>query len=170
MRNGEANARTQAGFAYLLLLVTVALIGVAASAAVSIGASIARRDAEQQLLTIGLEYQRALRSYAVASVAAGNSAMGSGPQNLEELLKDQRQLHLRRHLRRLFADPLTGSQAWGLARNPQGAIVGVYSQAEGRPIQRVKFDPALVGFDGADSYADWVFGLPVVRPKPGKSL
>jgi len=168
MRNGDALHVKQAGFAYLFLLLTIALIGLAASAAVSIGASIARRNAEQQLLVIGLEYQQALRSYAIMSGAAGNSSMGRGPQALEQLLKDQRTPQLRRHLRRVFSDPLTGKEEWGLLRDPQGSIVGVYSLAEGRPIKREGFDPALVGFEDATGYRDWVFGLPIVRPETSK--
>lgn len=166
MRNGEVNWRAQAGFAYLLLLVAVALIGLFASAAVSIGASMTRRDAEQQLLVIGLEYQRALRSYATASIEAGGTVAGRGPQTLEQLLKDSRQLHVRRHLRRLYADPLTGKQDWALIRDSEGSVVGIYSRAGGRPIQRGGFDPVLIGFDDASSYVDWVFGLPVVHKRP----
>jgi type II secretory pathway pseudopilin PulG len=165
MRNGRKGNTRQAGFAYLFLLLVVALIGLAASAAVSIGAAMARRDAEQQLLVIGFEYQRAIRSYAANSVAAGNTSSGRGPQSLEQLLSDHRQIQMRRHLRRLYADPLTGKKEWGLVRDPLGSIVGVYSLAEGTPIQRSGFAVGLDGFDDADSYADWVFGVPFVHPR-----
>ena len=86
MRTGSVP--DQRGFAYLLLLLAVALIGVAASAAVTLGAAMARRDAEQQLLAIGVEFQQALRSYAGVPVGAVMPTGGRGPRSLEDLLKD----------------------------------------------------------------------------------
>jgi type II secretory pathway pseudopilin PulG len=149
----------QAGFAYLLLLIVIALIGIAASASLSAGATISRRDSERELLALGLEFQQGLRSYAGAPAAVTQLA-GSGPRNLEDLLRDPRAAGIRRHLRQVYHDPLTGKNEWGLVRDKQGNIIGIYSIAAGRPIKRTGFETALGGFDEAESYRQWVFGLP----------
>lgn len=150
MRSGS---RRPGGFAYLLLLAAIAIVGLGASAALSLGAAMARRDAEQQLLAVGLEFQQALRSYSTP-----------GPRSLEDLLKDPRTPGLRRHLRQVRSDPLTGRQEWGLVTDGQGFITGVYSLAEGKPLKRSGFEPSLAHFEEAPDYRQWVFGPPPAVP------
>jgi hypothetical protein len=149
--------RLEVGFAYVLLLVSVALIGTAFSATIGLGATMARRDAELQLMSIGLEFQQALRSYADAPSGTALPPGMRGPRRLQDLLKDPRVPGVRRHLRQLYADPLTGREEWGVLTDPAGFIVGIYSLAQGRPIRREGFDPALPGFEQAQSYQQWVF-------------
>lgn len=145
--------RQSSGFAYILLLIAIAVLGVASAAAVSLGSQIARRDAETQLLAIGAEFEGALRSY---RSMRGNVA-SIGPRSLEDLLKDPGRPTLTRHLRQIYADPLTGKPEWGLQRAPDGTISGVYSLAVGEPIKRSGFDEPHAGFLDAHSYADWIF-------------
>ncbi|MDZ4281192.1 MAG: type II secretion system protein [Hydrogenophaga sp.] len=158
MRTGDAaipRSKAPNGFAYLLLLVLIAVLGVASSAAVSMGASIARRDAEQHLLTIGAAFQQALASH------------GGRPRELDELLKDHRVPGIRRHLRRIPFDPLTGRDSWGVVRDAQGGIVGVHSLAPGKPLKRRGFNSRWKAFEEAGSYRDWVFGArPPVTATP----
>lgn len=161
MRRCDRRAH-QGGFAYVLLLIAVAVIGIAAAALVSLGARMARRDAEAQLLDIGGEFEQALISY--RSVAMG--AQEQGPRNLEDLLRDPRRPAATRHLRQIYADPLTGQPQWGLVRAPGGGIVGVFSLAAGVPIRQAGFDAAHSGFADARTYADWVFQAPIVSAVP----
>jgi len=156
----------QTGFAYLLVLLAVALISLAATAAVSLGSTMARCDAERELLAIGEEFEIALRSYAGIPIAAPNGVIsaGRGPRSLDELLKDPRVPGVRRHLRQLYADPLTGKQEWGLVTDSQGFIVGVYSLAEGRPIKQGGFVAKWAHFDEAASYRQWGFGAAPTTP------
>jgi type II secretory pathway pseudopilin PulG len=139
----------------VLLLLAVAALGIAGAAAASVGATLSRRSAERQLLAIGAEFEQALRSYAAA---------GPGPHALEDLLKDPRVPGLRRHLRQVYADPLTGRIEWGLERGPAGAIVGIYSLAPGRPIQQGGFEPKWAHFGEAQAYGQWVFGTRPATP------
>ncbi len=169
MRSGKAPARRpgMVGFAYVLLLVAVAVLGVAAAAALQLGAQWGRRDAEQALLMVGGEFERALHSYAGVPLAVNGRNMAGfaarGPRTLDELLKDPRVLGMRRHLRQLYADPFTGRSQWGLLRDPSGYIVGVYSLAEGRPIKQRGFTARWAHFEDAPSYRAWVFGLPMAQ-------
>jgi type II secretory pathway pseudopilin PulG len=153
----------RAGFAYLLLLLAVALISIAATAAVTLGVVMARRDAERELLAIGAEFQQALRSYAGVPAGAATPISGRGPRSLEDLLKDPRVPGTRRHLRQLYADPLTGKTEWGLVLDAQGRVAGVHSLASGKPIRQAGFEPQFAALESADSYQQWVFGLPGVE-------
>lgn len=145
MQTGDSR-HSQSGYAYLLLLLGIAVMGAASSAAVEIGATEARRDAERHLLTIGNDFQQALLDHAAA------------PKELGHLLKDNRTPGVKRHLRRVPIDPLTGRDNWGLVRDGQGGIVGVYSLAKGTPIQRTGFESRWAHFEQASSYQAWVFG------------
>lgn len=149
--------RRVSGAAYVLVLVGLAVIGVAASASLSLGGAMTRRDAETQLLAIGAEFERALESYAAASPPG----TPRGPMELEDLLRDPRTPGLRRHLRALRPDPLTGQSDWGLRRGSVGEIVGVYSQAPGHPVKRQGFGVGRMHFDEAQRYADWLFAVRV---------
>lgn len=143
-----------AGFAYLLLLVALAVVGAASAASLSVGATLGRRAAEEDLLAIGAEYERALASYS-RSTPAGKSPY---PKTLDELMSDPRYPGVKRHLRKVYVDPLTGSDAWGFMRSPDGAIVGIFSRAHGVPIKRSGFAPGWERFSEAKDYSDWVFG------------
>lgn len=155
------------GFAYLGLLVAVAALGMAAAGTVSLGARASRQDAERQLLAIGGEIERALQSYGAAATPA---QAGIGPRALKDLLKDPRSAGLKRHLRRIRHDPLTGLPDWGLVLARDGSILGVYSLAEGQPQKQAGFGPAQAHFERAERYADWVFSASPERlpPRPGR--
>jgi type II secretory pathway pseudopilin PulG len=139
------------GFGYVLLLVLIAVLGIAAAGSVALGTSITRRHAEEALLVAGEDWRAALVSYRAAGRA--------GPEQLTDLLRDPRSPGLRRHLRRIPADPLTGQAEWGQVRDAANRIVAVYSLAPGRPIKREGFGVTQAGFDHADSYAQWLFGV-----------
>ena len=161
----------QTGFAYVLLLISVAVIGIAASASVNLGSQMARRDTEQSLLAIGNEFEQALRSYAGVPMDAvldsnANVGLGArGPRTLEDLLKDPRSANTRRHLRQIYADPMTGRAQWGLVKDPSGFIVGMYSLDDGKPIKQTGFASKWAHFEGAVDYSVWVFGLPSAQLK-----
>ena len=148
------------GFAYVLLLIVISVIGMVASASLSLGSQITRRDAEQHLLAIGTEFEQAIRAYAALPANATGAVNARGPRTLEDLLKDPRSASPRRYLRQIYADPLTGKDTWGLVKDPAGFIVGVYSLADGKPIKQTGFAVQQVGFEDAETYAAWVFGLP----------
>ena len=152
MRNGR---NAQSGFSYLFLLVLLAVISVVSAGSLSLGSLIARRLAEAELLAIGTEYERALASYTIMTPAGLDSR---GPTNLAELLRDPRYMAVKRHLRRIYTDPLTGLPSWGSIRSTDGRIVGIYSLAEGIPIQQSGFFGSRIGFNLAKSYSDWCVG------------
>jgi type II secretory pathway pseudopilin PulG len=146
----------QAGFACLVLLIALAILGIAAAASIQLGALVQRRWAEQALLTVGMEFQLALQSYA-AMTPAGQSPH---PKSLQDLLRDPRFPGIQRHLRRIREDPVSGQAEWGLVTSVDGGIAGIYSLSERRPIKQCGFEPELAHLGGRRRYSDWVFGPP----------
>ncbi len=139
----------------------VAIIGIATTATLQAGSALQRRAAEEELLAIGFEFQQALTSYANATPPGKKRA----PESLQDLLKDPRYPNIRRHLRKVYPDPMTGNEQWGIVPAADGGgVAGVYSLSEKAPIKIGNFDPAFAGFEGKSSYREWKFyGLPQGR-------
>jgi len=153
------------GYTYIGLLILIAIIAVAATATIQLGSIVQRRDAELQLLYVGNQFQIALKSYRDGS-PTGTPPF---PKELTQLLKDPRYPTVRRHLRNVPVDPLTGNNKWGLIRSPEGWIIGVHSLSEARPIKIGNFDPEFASFEGKTKVNEWIFSaLPVLlQQKPG---
>src|SRR5690606_9507919 len=99
------------------------------------------------------EIRRAIGAYFEATPAGA----GRYPRALDDLLQDRRYPVVRRYLRRIYPDPMTGSVEWGLVRAPDGGIAGVYSRARTPTLKKTHFNPAHVTFEGAATHADWKF-------------
>lgn len=152
-RPGKARRgpRGQRGIAYLGVLMLVAALGLGMTQAARVWTTVQQRDREAQLLFVGDQFRAAIASYY-------NAAEGSRyPASLDALLEDRRGLPTVRHLRRLYADPLTGSAQWGLVKAPDGGIMGVYSEAPGRPLKRQGFPARHEAFGDSDAYGEWAF-------------
>lgn len=146
--------RRQAGFTYVGMIVFVTIMGLVGAATLKVGALLARAEAENELLEIGAEFSAALRSYAQAT-PKGQPAQ---PTSLEALLRDPRFPTPRRHLRRIFVDPITGLAEWGLVRASEGGpILGVYSLSQAQPLKIAKFDARFVNFDNKRHLSEWKF-------------
>ena len=169
--DGSKNPRsrtlsTEAGFAYIWTLLLVAFMGIGSSIASELYSTSVRRDKERELLFIGHEFRAAIARYH-GSAAAGPQMY---PLTLQDLVKDPRFPNARRHLRRLYADPLTGKADWGLIR-VEGRIVGVHSLSQRAPIKVDNFDDHDSGFRSKGRYADWTFVYPhdmFVPPQEGE--
>lgn len=152
----HAVLRREAGTVMFALLLLIAGLGVGMAALGTLWQTQAQREKEAELLFIGEQYRRALLSYAQASPPGA----ARRPRDLESLLLDPRASPLpRRHLRRLYADPFTGDADWGLVRDAQGGIVGIFSQASGKPMKTAHFPEPLKAFAQANSYQQWLFAV-----------
>lgn len=151
--------RRQGGYAFLFTLLLVALLGLGLVVASDLDSTLARRERELALLQIGHEFRQALARYASGRPGV---AGGAYPLVLDDLVLDPRGLKPVRHLRRLYADPITGQADWGLIR-AGGRIVGVYSRSVAQPMRQDGFDVDDANFKGASRYRDWVFLHPAGR-------
>lgn len=144
----------QAGFTYLGLIIFVFIIGLVGAATLKIGALLQRAHMEEELLEIGYQFSAALKSYADATPRG----QPTQPMTLQELLRDPRFPNPRRHLRKIFVDPLTGKAEWGLVRAGEGGrILGVHSLSQAAPLKVGNFDKRFPGFDKREHIADWKF-------------
>lgn len=148
------HVQRQAGFTYLGLIIFVFIVGMVGAATLKIGSLLQRAHAEQELLEIGYQFSTALRTYAEAT------PRGQPPQpmTLQELLRDTRFPNPRRHLRKIFVDPVSGKAEWGLVRAGDGGrILGVYSLSQAAPLKLANFDKRFPGFENREHIADWKF-------------
>lgn len=149
--------RLTGGFTYLGVLITIGIIGIASVASLQAGILLQHRAAEEELLFIGIQFRNALVSYANAT-PVGQPRF---PKSLNDLLLDPRSPTVRRHLRKLYTDPMTSQEQWGLVEAPSDAgIIGVYSLSTAKPIKVANFDFSLQGLEGKTSYQEWKFMLP----------
>lgn len=146
----------QTGFTLLAVLFMVAALGVGMAAAGTLWETAARRDKEAQLLFVGDQYRRAIESYYQATPGT----LKRYPPTLADLLEDRRFPNVVRHLRKLYPDPITGTQEWGLVRR-EGGIAGVFSLSQREPCKKANFSKYDVNFENAAHYVDWIFASPV---------
>lgn len=158
----------QAGFTYLGLIIFVTIIGLVGAATLKTGALMQRAAAEEELLDIGAAFSAALDSYAAATPQGASPY----PPSLKELLKDPRVPGVRRHLRKIFVDPLTGKAEWGVVYLGEGTtgVVAVHSLSTARPLKVANFDSRFSGLDNADTISAWRFKArdPALGQAPGQ--
>jgi len=140
------------GFTYVGLLIILAVMGITLAATGTLWSTAAKREREAELLFIGDEFRRAITSYYEGSPGAPRY-----PAKLEDLVEDNRFPTPKRHLRRIYADPVTGSREWGLVRGPGEVVIGVFSRSQETPLKQGNFPLRYESFEGARSYADWKF-------------
>jgi type II secretory pathway pseudopilin PulG len=155
MRSGSIPAERprHTGFTYVGLLIAVAVLGVGLAATGQVWRTAAAREKERELLFIGSQYRTAIMNY-YAGTPVGQIRY---PRRLEDLLEDRRLPVMRRHLRRVHPDPITGGDQWGIVPAFDGGIAGVFSLSEQRPLKIAGFTGADARFDGAEHYSDWKF-------------
>jgi type II secretory pathway pseudopilin PulG len=174
MRPRAASGR-QAGFTYLGLLILLAVIGLVGAASLKIGSLLQRVEAEQELLDIGAEFSDALQSYAAATPKGAPQQ----PPSLQELLKDPRFPGTRRHLRKLFVDPVTGKAEWGVMYlGDHVGVIGIYSLSQAKPFKVGNFEARFQHFENREHLSDWKFTIlgqekplkPSLPPQPPAPL
>lgn len=155
-RHGTAGG----GFTYVGVLVAIVVVGLGIAGGAQTMASAERREKERELLFVGGQFRAAIASYYSAVPGAGRY-----PPTLDALLLDPRHPTPRRHLRRLYPDPVTSRADWGLVRSPEGGIMGIHSASPRTPLKQSGFDQADQGFEperdavpaGLVGYQRWQF-------------
>lgn len=127
----NGNKYQQVGFAYMALLVVISASLLALSAAIPDKFQQAKREREAQLFFVGQQITNAIESYYNNPLVTEKHY----PETLDELLVDDRSPKPMHHLRKLYRDPMTSSKEWGLVKNEEMQIVGVYTLSEGKPLK-----------------------------------
>lgn len=139
------------GLVLLALLIFIALAMLWVALASEVWATVRQREREEELLFVGEQYRRAIESYWRASPGAAKTL----PVSLEVLLVDDRFPMPIHHLRRMYADPITGGEM-ALVREGN-AITGVRSTSTDTPRKVAGFPPRYQYFGDAASYDQWRF-------------
>ncbi|MCQ8895628.1 type II secretion system GspH family protein [Limnobacter humi] len=121
MQPGEKSFVQQTGFTYLMLLFSLIAFGIGLGATGLIWSTESRLAKERELNFIGNAFVAAIGSYYNATPGE----VKSFPSSLDELTEDRRFLFIKRHIRKMYANPLTGSQDWKLILTQDGKIQGV---------------------------------------------
>ena len=152
--NANANSGgTQGGLTYLALLFVIAIMGATLALGGVVWHTAQQREKERELLFIGTQFRLAIASYHQATPGS----MKRYPTQLADLVKDPRFPNVRRHLRRVYVDPMTGKAEWGLVRGFDGGIMGVHSLSEQAPIRTYFPNGPYQEFSDKAHYADWKF-------------
>ena len=170
--------RADKGFIYIWALFTVAILGIVLAGAGQVWQTKVQREKERELLFVGKQFQKAIMSYYKNAA----TELKQYPESLQDLLLDTRSATPKRHLRKIFLDPMTNSYEWGLVKesdleqepnseqeseseqankpafiSKDERIVGIYSRSKKVPIRIVNFPDEFSDFSKADSYQDWKF-------------
>ena len=142
------------GFSYIGVLMAVAIVAVAMTAANRYWSTLVQREREAELLFRGHQIQTAIGAF-YENPPGGQSKQY--PRVIADLLRDPRYPQMQRHLRKWYSDPLTGESDWILILDGGGRIKGIHSQHQGRPLKSGDFPKEYGSFEAAESYTDWKF-------------
>lgn len=143
---------SQRGFTYVMILVVLVATGILAEVTSFSAARSRQMDREAELLFRGTAYRNAIKSYYEAG-----KPIKTYPKSLDDLINDSRVVH-KPHMRVLYHDPFSAEKVgWKLFRASDGGISGISSQSVAAPIKTGGFRQGYEKFEGAKSYADWVF-------------
>ena len=138
------------GFTFIGLLAIIAISGIALAGVGIIWHQNSQREREKELLYIGNQYRLAIESYYNANTEK------QFPKSLDDLILDKRFVYKKRHLRKLYLDPMAYGKPFNLIKLNE-RIVGVYSSSTETPIKKSNFPTPYESFADAESYGDWKF-------------
>lgn len=150
----KLSGHKQSGFTLLSVLFLMVVFGISLVGANTYWSTTVKREKEAELIFRGDQIRKAIESYYNASKSGGKNAY---PRNLESLLKDPRSLSVKKHLRKMYLDPMSKDGEWGLITVASGGIKGVYSKSNDKPLKISNFSKEYIDFEKAKSYSDWRF-------------
>lgn len=144
---------SQAGLTYLGVIIVAAMLSTTVAAAEILWSVAQQREREDELLYVGNQFRVAIGRYYLNQLGPQKEY----PKRLEDLLRDPRHPGTVRYLRKLYADPMTGSADWGLLKTPDGSILGIYSKSEKKPIKVGHFQTVMQHLERKSKYSEWKF-------------
>lgn len=160
-----SSMRRERGFTMVAVLAAMFLLGLATQGVMTWVSHEVRREREAQLLMVGQTYAQAIGSYYEASPGV----VKQWPVSLDDLTDDKRFVGIRRHLRKVYPDPVRRSKEWGLITvGDGGGIAGVYSLSEEMPLRLIALDLGSLVLDPATHYSDWKFVYRPLAPVGGQ--
>lgn len=149
------------GFTYPVALLLVVVMSISLMVVQRQWSTIIKREKEKELFFRAEQIVRGIESYYLSSPGGPKTY----PKSFENILKDNRFMTLKRHLRRLYKDPLTKDEQWGIVYDGKGGIKGVFSRSTEKPMKTGGFSKEYKSFEKKTRYSDWKF---VYEPKKEK--
>ena len=141
------------GFTYLAVLMLVMVTSISMLAARTYWSTTMKREREEELLFRGDQIKKAIGSYCSAS--GGSPA--NYPPRLQDLLRDRRFPGLKKHLRKIYRDPMVPDGVWGLVLDGTGHVKGVFSKSSEEPLKKGNFPTEYSEFENKKKYSQWKF-------------
>jgi type II secretory pathway pseudopilin PulG len=110
-----------AGFTYVWALIAVAVTSAMLAAGAQLASARAARERQAEYAWVLDQYRMAIRSYSQASSATPSAPL----QTVQQLVRDERGGVVRRHIRQLYPNPLTGKVDWQLRLGASGEPIDV---------------------------------------------
>lgn len=143
----------QRGFTLILVMAALVLVALASHGVIFVLSQQAQREREAMLLRIGQEYVAAIASYYESSPGS----VKTYPPELQDLVEDRRFLGIKRHLREVYPDPISGNVTWEAIRRADGSVHGVHSKSDAAPVRSAAIDLGDLQLAAATRYSDWKF-------------
>lgn len=141
------------GFTLIAVMLALVLLALATQGVMFVVSQQAQREREAELLRIGQELVRGIASYYEATPGS----VKVFPATLKDLEEDRRFVTVKRHVRRLYGDPMSAGQEWEAIRQGDGGIQGVHSRSHSTPIRTASIDLGDLQLPEATRYSDWKF-------------
>ncbi len=128
-----AVCQRQSGFTIVAVLAALFISALAANKVMVSVSQQDMRERETHLMQVGTLFRQAIKDYYEMSPGAEKQ----WPKTLNDLTYDTRFVDVRRHIREVYADPITRSEDWGLITVENGGrtgITGVYSKSTEQPL------------------------------------
>lgn len=152
MLNGNTQAANR-GFILLGMLCLLVISGYILTQASAKWSDVVKREREQELLKVGDTIRKSIGSYYNATPGV----VKQYPPTLEALVYDNRFPTPKRHIRKLYIDPVTQREGWGIVVAPNGGVMGVNSLSGEKPFKQKNFRPIYQDFEDKDYYGEWYF-------------
>lgn len=141
------------GFTYPAALLLIIIVSISLMVVQQQWSTVMKRDREKELFFRAEQLVSAVGSFYQSSPQGSQQY----PGNLKVLLKDNRFQVAKRHLRKLFKDPMTKDGDWGIVYDGKGNIKGFFSRSGEEPLKKGGFSKAYKSFENKKKYSDWKF-------------
>lgn len=148
--------RSEAGFTYIVALVMVVIMGIMLGAIGQSVKVIMQREREKELIFRGLQYRDALELWSKKN--PNNLLKAETIKNLEDkLVAGGDKLGKEFYLRKIYKDPITGSDFVLVKDKVTQEIQGVKSTSSEEPFKQGDFPEVIKSFEGKKKYSEWEF-------------
>jgi type II secretory pathway pseudopilin PulG len=146
------------GFTYPAALALIIVVSISLMVVQKQWSTMVKREKETELFFRAGQIINGIESFYQSSSKDSQKY----PRSLKMLLKDNRFQGLKRHLRKIYKDPMTKDGQWGTIYDGKGGIKGVFSKSEEEPIKKGNFLKIYKSFEKKTKYKEWKF---VYEPK-----